>query len=242
MAEAPPKPMESPNVVSSFLGNMMSMAREKMLGESWWVPSSDSEVVDVPARGLKSLSEEKQSDLFSIFVETMKTGRRYHLLLRWQNGQLLSLQRSTSLKTLENAFHSLLQYSSLFSLTGTSPGLKPDKQEYNKKVLSSLLTQVETHKLWQPVHIAAKLGMLPFFERLALCENEQECRECMNSVCQPEGCYPLHIAIENDHVDLVVFMVNSLHASISQTDIKGQNAFHYAARCSSSAILVRSSS
>uniref|UniRef100_A0A915KNN4 Uncharacterized protein n=1 Tax=Romanomermis culicivorax TaxID=13658 RepID=A0A915KNN4_ROMCU len=100
------------------------------------------------------------------------------------------------------------------------------KGEHHLKDVKALNALIFQHSAWRPVHVAAKMGLLPFFQRV---KQTNALTKLMQLASQPEQKYPLHIAIENQHIDLVRYMLENDDFSISITDVKGQNALHYAA-------------
>lgn len=59
----------------------------------------------------------------------------------------------------------------------------------------------------------------------------------LNTASQPEGKYPLHIAIENQQLELAKLLLN-FGDPVDRTDFHGANALHYAARASSQMVEV----
>ncbi|KRZ53007.1 85/88 kDa calcium-independent phospholipase A2 [Trichinella nativa] len=221
------------NQVSKFVGNMVSAVREKVMGESWWLPSSSKTVVEIPTRSVRLLVEQERHEQFAIFrANENPTGANqlYHVVLYLLDNKMLSLRRFNDSNEASNYYNMLVHHSCLFQLID------------NRKALDTLLDCIQAHSLWLPVHVAAKLGMKNYFELIK--SNQLSCKHVRSSaqlvvfcrqlshVCQPEGCYPLHIAVESGNVDLVVYMIDCLQASLTVTDIRGQTPFHYAARTS----------
>ncbi|XP_003379124.1 ankyrin repeat-containing domain protein [Trichinella spiralis] len=221
------------NQVSKFVGNMVSAVREKVMGESWWLPSSSKTVVEIPTRSVRLLVEQERHEQFAVFrANENPTGanKLYHVVLYWIDNKMLSLRRFNDSNEASNYYNMLVHHSCLFQLID------------NRKALDTLLDCIQAHSLWLPVHVAAKLGMKNYFELIKsnqlCCKHVRSsaqsvvfCRQ-LSHVCQPEGCYPLHIAVESGNVDLVVYMIDCLQASLTVTDIRGQTPFHYAARTS----------
>uniref|UniRef100_A0A5S6R1A0 phospholipase A2 n=1 Tax=Trichuris muris TaxID=70415 RepID=A0A5S6R1A0_TRIMR len=221
----PLRPAQYMQPISNFIGNVVNVAREKVMGETWWLPSSPRVVVEIPLKALSMLREVERKDRFSIRRPDDGTAleETVHITMDWKNGKhVLSLYRCNNLEEAYDHFNNLIYFLPLF-----------DYIECRKR-LDSLLHCIRRHALWMPVHVAAMLGIGNYFESLV--GDESKISNLLNQICQPEGRYPLHIAVENCHIDLALYMINVLKVPISQTDLKGQNVFHYAARTSPNAV------
>ncbi|KFD72712.1 hypothetical protein M514_01837 [Trichuris suis] len=208
--------------ISNFIGNVVNVAKEKVMGETWWLPSSTREIVEIPPKALKALQEVDRKDIFGIRRgnDEKTSDETFHITMDWKNGKhTLSLCRCSNWEDAYDHFNNLIYFLPLFSFIES------------RKRLDSLLHCIRRHSLWKPVHIAAMLGIRKYFENL---ERQESCKisEQLNQICQPEGRYPLHIAVENCHVDLALYMINVLKVPISLSDLNGQNVFHYAAGAS----------
>ncbi|KFD57326.1 hypothetical protein M513_01837 [Trichuris suis] len=211
--------------ISNFIGNVVNVAKEKVMGETWWLPSSTREIVEIPPKALKALQEVDRKDIFGIRRgnDEKTSDETFHITMDWKNGKhTLSLCRCSNWEDAYDHFNNLIYFLPLFSFIES------------RKRLDSLLHCIRRHSLWKPVHIAAMLGIRKYFENL---ERQESCKisetlRQLNQICQPEGRYPLHIAVENCHVDLALYMINVLKVPISLSDLNGQNVFHYAAGAS----------
>ncbi|CDW53780.1 Patatin and Ank 2 and Ank domain containing prote in [Trichuris trichiura] len=198
----------------------------KVMGETWWLPSSPKEIVEIPPKALKTLQEIDRKDIFGIRhgSDEKTSDDTFHITMDWKNGKhILSLCRCSNLEDAYDHFNNLIYFLPLFSFIES------------RKRLDSLLQCIRRHSLWKPVHIAAMLGIRKYFENVAR-QEPSKISEQLNQICQPEGRYPLHIAVENCHVDLALYMINVLKVPISLPDLNGQNVFHYAAGASPSVV------
>lgn len=80
---------------------------------------------------------------------------------------------------------------------------------------------------WKSVHISSKIGLIEFFENLKAHKMEDK----LNMIAQPEGLSPLMIAIQNDQIETVKWMLDH-GADINFMTADGSNVLHVAATSS----------
>lgn len=100
----------------------------------------------------------------------------------------------------------------------------------NLKELRRLMDAMKEHSLWQAFHVAAYLAITAYFARYQA--KDPKLLKQLTTPAQPEGFFPLHIAVEENHVELVKLLL-SLGAKASQIDVPNDaSALHYAANSS----------
>lgn len=197
---------------------LLMAAKERLLGENWWVPSDMNEVVLVPHYSLKKLIKMKEHELFILSLSDFATGvNAYHVLMKWKNADRLSVIRAKTMDVIVRDFNTLIVFAELFHLID------------NVKDVKTLISMIMMHPLWRPVHVAAKMGFKSFFE---IAEKQGNLKKLLGLTSQPEQQYAFHIAIENIHVDLVKYLIGTGAFCLSTSDVKGQNALHYCANSS----------
>ncbi|KRZ72137.1 85/88 kDa calcium-independent phospholipase A2 [Trichinella papuae] len=189
--------------------------KEKIMRIKFSFPKDPTIAVIVPKKVLKRMKVEESFGKFSIHSETNDTGEiTYHIILNWKEGSV-SLQRLDNREYCTEFIKTLHPFEELFFLVG-------------KKTLSKLVSLIKEHPLWKPVHVAAMLGIMPYFQALQLqaAENKEKLLELASS---PEGQCALHLAIANNNIRLVKYLMHALNVPPTQTDKSGKNALHYAA-------------
>ncbi|OUC44198.1 ankyrin repeat protein [Trichinella nativa] len=188
--------------------------KEKIIGIMFTFPKDPTISVIVPKNVLKRMNVEESFGKFSIQSKTSDMGEiTYHIVLNWKQGSV-SLHRFNKREDCKEFIKMLHPFEELFFLVG-------------KKTLSKLVSLIKEHPLWRPVHVAASLGIMPFFQALELqTENKEKLLKLASS---PEGQCALHLAIANNHFRLVKYLMHGLNVPPTQIDKNGKNALHYAA-------------
>ncbi|CAI2352760.1 unnamed protein product [Caenorhabditis sp. 36 PRJEB53466] len=96
-----------------------------------------------------------------------------------------------------------------------------------KEYLHLIFNELRDNMTWKSVHISAKIGLLEFFENL----QQHKLEKNFNAMAQPEGMSPLLIAIQNDQIETVKWMLEH-GADINCMTADGANVLHVAATSS----------
>uniref|UniRef100_A0A5S6Q2I8 phospholipase A2 n=1 Tax=Trichuris muris TaxID=70415 RepID=A0A5S6Q2I8_TRIMR len=230
MSESDGNPYGSKHL-SKLLRAMIKVARDRIIGRRYWIPKTNDTVVEVPDPTHDSVQIVLEFMPFVIFRTPSGsdvTKLWHHIGLKC-TGTLLSLSRWPSEEEALEQLGRLRPFSDLFIYL-----VEQTPKAFQCQAISRLIDAIKTHSLWSPVHIAAKIGAKGYFEKLL--EDQAEAKYVLHSMCQPEGRYPLHIAVENGQKDIAKLMIEKLKVSSSQVDRLGQNALHYAARTSADMI------
>ncbi|VDK42742.1 unnamed protein product [Anisakis simplex] len=241
--------------VSHKLGELWSSARERVFGEDYWIPSDVYEVVLFPSellpahnfvfpvngkkRGLSvvqgTLKNQPASPLFHvIFTNTVTNNNNDN---EDSTKVTLSIFRSHDIQEAVDLYNRCCDCETLFMLL--------DIGKDNRKLVRELVNALRTHPLWLIVPIAIATNRLDFFMQETICGAEENVTRTskitgsnndyfnimLHVAAQPEGCYPLMLAIEM-HRSEIVRRLFELGVDPSICDINGNNAMHYAALAS----------
>ncbi|VDK46119.1 unnamed protein product [Anisakis simplex] len=243
------------SLIPESLFDLWSNSGKKDNAEESWVPADPNEIVKFPERKLPNYDRIFPTDnVESAFevrrgpingqnaIEQMKC-ERYgssrdtlsaqddvlcHLLFVFIDGtahkNYLTMYRSENADDVLELCQRCRDCCILFRYIDKQ---KEDAVEFVHKLLDSF----RQHMLWRSEHIAALIGLNNIF-----CDVDEKTRNRMlTTKCQPEGLYPLMIAIQNNQIDLISTLIGN-GASLSLCDINGNNCVHFAAQ-SSQAIL-----
>ncbi|KRY88843.1 85/88 kDa calcium-independent phospholipase A2 [Trichinella pseudospiralis] len=194
--------------------NAWDFVKEKIIGIKFSFPKDPTVSVIVPKKVLKRMKLEESFGKFSIHSETNDSAEiTYHIVLDWKESSV-SMYRMDNREYCKEFIKMLYPFEELFFLVG-------------KKTLSKLVSLIKEHPLWKPVHVAAMLGIMPYFQALQLQAEKKE--KLLELASSPEGQCALHLAIANNNIRVVKYLMHAMNVPPTQTDKNGKNALHYAA-------------
>ncbi|MFH4976835.1 hypothetical protein AB6A40_003544 [Gnathostoma spinigerum] len=215
--------------VTNKLSDVLSTVREKVFGEDYWIPNDSNEVAVFPQEMLASHTEVfRHKETCPIFVVQGSLKQKpneplYHVLFAKAEGSVqrtLSMFRTDSLQESIDLCSRCSDCELLFTLL--------DIEKDNRKQVRSLIQAIRSHPLWHVVPIAIVTNRIDLFADEVLTTID----DYLNIICrvpvQPEGRYPLMIAIEMGR-EAIVKRLLELGADPSIRDIAGNNSLHYAA-------------
>lgn len=113
------------NYVSKVVNNMFQgtqqffeTAKERILGETWWIPSDSKEIAVVPSNAMKKLTAKKECDSFKFCEADYSSGKLYHIVMKWKETKWMSIFRSKEKQEADEYYEHLVQYVTLFPFIG----------------------------------------------------------------------------------------------------------------------------
>ncbi|PAV57630.1 hypothetical protein WR25_23284 [Diploscapter pachys] len=232
---APVKPsLFSLSQVSSKLGELWSSARESLFGEDYWIPSDPNEIVFFPNEllrahktvfpvgGNESVLRVVQGSLKNRPAEPL-----HHVVFSYNPPSTASpsysLFRSNELEDAVDLCRQCLECKLLFTILDST-------KDNVKRRMQEMIGKLKLHPLYRMIHIAIVCNREDIFtEQNVDYINKNFCpfTALMKMVAQPEGKYPLHLAIEFNRPHIVRRMLE-LEADPTVRDVNGNNALHYA--------------
>ncbi|KJH40752.1 ankyrin repeat protein [Dictyocaulus viviparus] len=222
--------------VSSKLGELWSSARESIFGEDYWIPSDANEIVLFPLELLRAHkiifpTDDLKSQLKVVqgSVKNKPAEPLHHVVFSvsdMPNAPSYSLFRSTVADDAVDLCRRCVECKILFKIL--------DRSKDTKKPIGDLMAKLRQYPLYRMIHIAIACDRLDLFDdnNIEYLNSENNSfQSLMKMMIQPEGKYPLHLAIEMHRLKIVRRMLK-LGADASVKDINGNNAIHYASLAS----------
>ncbi|CEF60107.1 85/88 kDa calcium-independent phospholipase A2 [Strongyloides ratti] len=233
--------------VAVKLNDLWTSAKDKLLGEDYWIPSDPCEVVFFPDELLlgheivypNSLDEKKIIPIPSLRVVqgTIKNEPSkplhhvvYSYSVETKVFKSLSLFRSQEMEDALDFYRRCLECKILFKFL--------DKSKDCRKKIRDITTMFQVRPLWKVLHIAIACQRSDIFSPDGinfLKTKNHDIKDFINVISLPEGQYPLMLAIQTNQPKIVKVLLEQ-GASVSQVDMNGNNALHYAALVSSNMI------
>ncbi|KAJ1359716.1 85/88 kDa calcium-independent phospholipase A2 [Parelaphostrongylus tenuis] len=217
--------------VSSKLGELWSSARESIFGEDYWIPSDPNEIALFPLELLRAHkvifpADDHNSQLRVVqgSVKNKPAEPLHHVvfsLSELPNAPSYSLFRSTVVEDAVDLCRRCVECKILFRIL--------DRSKDTKKPISDLISKLKQYPLYRMIHIAIACDRLDLFDdaNIEYMNSEKKSfQSLMKMMIQPEGKYPLHLAIEMHRLKIVRRMLK-LGTDASVKDINGNNAIHY---------------
>uniref|UniRef100_A0A0N4ZC78 phospholipase A2 n=1 Tax=Parastrongyloides trichosuri TaxID=131310 RepID=A0A0N4ZC78_PARTI len=232
--------------VAVKLSDLWSSAKDKLLGEDYWIPSDPCEVVYFPDELLLGheivypdviASNKSSPPSLRVVQGTIKNepSKPLHHVVYSYQGQdkifkSMSLFRSQELSEALDFYRRSLECKILFKFI--------DKSKDCRKKIRDITTMFQVRPLWRVLHIAIACQRNDIFtpEGINFLKAENhDIKDFINVISLPEGQYPLMLAIQMNQQKIVKVLLEQ-GASVSQVDMNGNNALHYAALVSSNMI------
>uniref|UniRef100_A0A915II12 Uncharacterized protein n=1 Tax=Romanomermis culicivorax TaxID=13658 RepID=A0A915II12_ROMCU len=96
---------------------LLLTAKMKILGEGYWIPSDDKEIVEVPHHALKVLIRLRENDIFSICRSDYSAGAQYHVIMKWKHSERISIVRAKSMTDIIHEFNGFVVFKELYGFT-----------------------------------------------------------------------------------------------------------------------------
>uniref|UniRef100_A0A0K0FBV7 phospholipase A2 n=1 Tax=Strongyloides venezuelensis TaxID=75913 RepID=A0A0K0FBV7_STRVS len=232
--------------VAVKLNDLWTSAKDKLLGEDYWIPSDPCEVVYFPDELLlgheivyPDVTHIPKSSPPSLRVVqgTIKNEPSkplHHVVYSYNvEGKIfksLSLFRSQDLEESLDFYRRCLECKILLKFI--------DKSKDCRKKIRDITTMFQVRPLWRVLHIAIACQRCDIFspDGINFLKSENhDIKDFINVISLPEGQYPLMLAIQTNQPKIVKTLLEQ-GASVSQVDMNGNNALHYAALVSSNMI------
>ncbi|CAJ0609994.1 unnamed protein product [Cylicocyclus nassatus] len=222
--------------VSSKLGELWSTARESIFGEDYWIPTDPSEITLFPLELLRAhkvvFPTTDHRSLLRVVQGSCKNKPAeplHHVvfsLTESPNSPAYSLFRASAVEDAVDLCRRCLECYILFRLI--------DRSNDAKKSIQDLMAKLKQYPLYRMIHIAIACDRQDLFtdanvEYLKTVNTPFQ--SLMKIMVQPEGKYPLLLAIEMHRLKIVRRML-TLGADPLVKDINGNNAIHYASLAS----------
>ncbi|VDN07642.1 unnamed protein product [Thelazia callipaeda] len=208
--------------VSHKLGELWSSARERVFGEDYWIPSDCYEVVPFPLDLLRAhnsvypdINSKKGLRVVQGTLKNRPTSPLFHVLFS------KGCEEEDSKAQEEFELPATL---SIFRTHEIQEAVDLYMQRDNRRLVRDLVTSLRAHPLWLIVPIAIATNRTDFF-------SDESIKRMLQVTAQPEGRYPLMLAIEMHRLEIVRRLLQ-LGADPAARDINGNNSFHYAALAS----------
>ncbi|KAK6764869.1 hypothetical protein RB195_024985 [Necator americanus] len=222
--------------VSSKLGELWSSARESIFGEDYWIPSDPNEITLFPLellRAHKVLFPAHDSECLLRVVQGSFKNKPaeplHHVVFSLTDSPdspAYSLFRSAVLEDAVDLCRRCLECHILFRLL--------DRSTETKKPIQNLMAKLKQYPLYRMIHIAIACDRQDLFTDANLDylnKMNSSFQSLMKVMVQPEGKYPLLLAIEMGRLNIVRRML-TMGADVLVKDINGNNAIHYASLAS----------
>ncbi|KAK6033358.1 ankyrin repeat protein, partial [Ostertagia ostertagi] len=222
--------------VSSKLGELWSSARESIFGEDYWIPSDSNEIVLFPLELLRAHrvvypADNHKSSLRVVqgSIKNRPAQPLHHVVFSVSeavHAPSYSLFRSSIIEEAVDLCRRCLECKILFKLL--------DRSKDPKKSIHDLMAKLRQYPLYRMIHIAIACDRLDLFSDANIQYMNTEYKpfkSIMKMMVQPEGKYPLHLAIEMHRLRIVRRMLE-LGADATVKDMSGNNAIHYASLAS----------
>lgn len=234
--------------VAVKLNDLWTTAKDKLLGEDYWIPSDPCEVVYFPDELLlgheivypdmlsngKILALPPSLRVVQGTIKNEPSKPLHHVVYSYSlDGRVfksLSLFRSQELEETLDFYRRCLECKILFKFL--------DKSKDCRKKIRDITTMFQVRPLWKVLHIAIACQRSDIFTPEGidfLKTKNHDVKDFINVISLPEGQYPLMLAIQTNQPKIVKTLLEH-GASVSQVDMNGNNALHYAALVSSNMI------
>lgn len=98
--------------------NFISTAKERVFGDTWWIPTDVREIIEIPKNATKKLITLKENHpYFALCQSDYNTGTVYQITMKWKDKRL-SVIRLKQKQEARDYFAHLIQYNSLFRFIG----------------------------------------------------------------------------------------------------------------------------
>uniref|UniRef100_A0AC35TXJ3 Phospholipase A2 n=1 Tax=Rhabditophanes sp. KR3021 TaxID=114890 RepID=A0AC35TXJ3_9BILA len=229
--------------VAVKLSDLWTTAKDKLLGEDYWIPADSYEVVYFPDELLSAhetlypdsedtVESSSTSTTIRIVQGTIKnepTVPLHHVVYSYKMDdpkkaiKTLSLYRSRDLPDALDFYRRTLECEILLTLI--------DKTKDCRKKIRDITIKFQEKPLWRAIHIAIACQRADIFLYSGmdyLKTKDFDIEGLMNVLSLPEGKYPLMLAIETNQENIVRKLLEH-NASVTAVDMSGNNALHYAA-------------
>lgn len=108
------------NAVLKFFGGVLTAAKERMLGDTWWLASDTTEVVEIPAKYLAAnhLEMERRGE-FILLKGTYTGSIMYHVSIIWKkDGKMYSIWRHELLAATKDFVRTVAPFAALLKYIG----------------------------------------------------------------------------------------------------------------------------
>ncbi|CAJ0607980.1 unnamed protein product [Cylicocyclus nassatus] len=218
--------------MSGKLGELWTSARESIFGEDYWIPSNVDEVTQFPPELLqehKIVFPENEFDpplrVVQGSYKNNPSEKLFHVVAslgETPNSPVYSLFRSNELEDAVDLCRRCMECQMLFKFL--------DSNNDTKRRVQDVMIKLKQFPLYGMIHIAIACDRMDLFTNDSI-ENldntDNSFKSHMNMMVQPEGKYPLLLAIEMHRLEIVRRML-ALGADPMVVDINGNNVMHYA--------------
>lgn len=114
--------VEQQNAVLKFFGGVLTAAKERMLGDTWWIASDVTEIIEIPTKYLSANHTELERKDELILLKGSYTGNittLYHVAIVWKkDGKTYSIWRSDLIASTKDIIRSVAPFAGLLKYIG----------------------------------------------------------------------------------------------------------------------------